>query len=190
LATVLTAVVAYWLYRKAQRDEIENAAKIIVLEIKSSEKVIKDLLETKNMNLPYSSDLVKLTPYKGWIRYSHLFVRQLNGDEFEQLNSYFKNCETLEKYIEKNHNFFWITTEERARQHEIMGATLARENPTWDALIFADNIERMLETYRANTSAFTPQGIKTQMDRYLNSTPLVTTTPVWNKLKRMAKYED
>lgn len=189
-ATVITAIVAFIIYKKSKTDELENTVRIIVLEIKESERVIKDLIEIKNSaDRVYSQDLLKVTPLKGWIRYSHLFMKKLNNDEYDQLNGYFKKCEVLEKYIEKNHNFFWITTEERARQNEIVAAKLAYDNPGFKIEEFRSKVDSILNLCFSNTS-YTPAGIKTQIDRILNSTTLITTTPVWNKLKKIARYND
>lgn len=189
LATVVTAFSAYYVYKSTKQGELEDAVRIIILEIKESERIIKNLIEIKNSGNSYPDDLVKVTPLKGWVRYSHLFIKKLNNDEYDQINDYFKKCEILERYIEKNHNFFWITTEERARQHEIMGAKYAF-NPEIPDAEFKDNLETLLEKYRSNTSSYVPAGIKKQLDRNLNSITLITSTPVWNKLKSLAKYND
>lgn len=189
-ATIITAVVAYFIYKRSKDDELQNAVRIIILEIKESERVIKNLIEIKNSGNIYPTDLVKVTPLKGWVKYAHLFMKKLNNDEYDQLNDYFKNSEVLERYIEKNHNFFWITTEERARQNEILGAKLAYDFPALTPQEFSTKINDLLSLYFANTTAYTPAGIKTQMDRILNSMIMVTTTPVWNKLKSIARYDD
>jgi|WetSurMetagenome_2_1015567.scaffolds.fasta_scaffold287857_1 hypothetical protein len=189
-ATIITAIVAFLIYKKSKSDELRSAVRIIILEIKESERVIKNLEEIKNSGMLYSTDLVKVTPLKGWVKYSHLFMKKLNNDQYDQLNDYFKKCEVLERYIEKNHNFFWITTEERAKQNEIMGAKLAYEKPELKDQEFKIEVEKLLATYFTNTSGYSPAGIKTQMDRILNSMTMITTTPVWDKLKIIAKYND
>lgn len=189
-ATVITAIVAYWIYKRSKDDELESAVRVIILEIKESERVIKNLIEIKNSGNLYPNDLLKVTPLKGWARYSHLFIKKLYNDEYDQLNDYFKKCEVLEKYIEKNHNFFWITTEERAKQNEIVGAKLAYDERELEGEAFKSKLDKILSNYFSNTSSYTPVGIKTQIDRNLNSIILVTTTPVWNKLKKIAVYND
>lgn len=190
IATIITAIVAYLIYKKSKSDELENAVRIIILEIKESERIIKNLNEIKNSGNIYPDDLLKVTPLKGWVKYSHLFIQKLNNDEYDQLNDYFKKCEVLEKYIEKNHNFFWITTEERAKQKEALGAKLAKEKSELSPEEFKIEVERLADLYFSNTSAYTPAGIKTQLDRNLNSISMITITPVWNKLKKIANYND
>lgn len=190
IATILTAVVAYFIYKASKADELQNGVRIIILEIKESERVVKTLGEIKNAGTAYPTDLIRLTPLKGWAKYSHLFMKKLTNDEYEQLNDYFKKCDALERYIEKNHNFFWITTEERARQNEQMGAQLAFRKPDLSPSEFKDMFDKNASLYMENTSSYVPVGIKNQMDRHLNSMVLITTTPVWNKLKGLAGYKD
>lgn len=189
-ATILTAIVAYQIYLGSKQDQLESAVRTIILEIKESERVIKNLIEAKNSERSYPDDLVKVTPLKGWSRYSHLFMKKLNNDEYDQLNDYFKKCDVLERYIEKNHNFFWITTEERAKQKEALGAKLAMEKSDLDSDSFRIELEKVTELYFQNTSLYSPVGIKTQMDKSLNSIVMITNLPVWNKLKLIGRYDD
>jgi hypothetical protein len=196
-ATVLTAIVAIALYFKSKRDEIENAGRIIVLEIRESERILKSLIEIKKSEINYPDDIIKVVAFKGWIKYSHLFIKKMNNDEYDQISEYYRKCELLEKYLEKNHNFFWITTEERARQKESIGAALSlRKNASEFPLVdykdpkFRAEVEKFSQYYFENTSLYSPVGIKTQIDKILDSVPMITLTPTWNKLKSIAKYND
>jgi len=195
IATIITALVAYKIYQNAKADEIENAARILILEIRESEKAIKKLLDFKNTNpdpksTGYPGDLIKIIPLKAWNKYSHLFIKKVNNDEYDQLNDYYAKCEVLEKYLEKNHNFFWISAEERARQNEILAAKLAFKNPSFERTMFDSEFDKLTTLCFNNVAPFMPAGIRTQIDRNLNSISLITPTPTWNKLKSIAKYND
>jgi hypothetical protein len=195
IATIITAWVAFKIYRQAKNDEIEYAARIIILEIRESEKTVKRLTEFKNANpdphsVGYPNDLVKIIPLKGWEKYSHLFIKRMNNDEYDQISDYYNKCEILEKYLEKNYNFYWITTEERAKQKEALGAKLAYDKPDISPEDFRREIEKIGDHYSSNTLGYLPAGIRQQIDRNLNSINLITLTPTWNKLKNIAKYND
>lgn len=189
-ATILGAIVAYVIYLNSKKDELQNATRIIILEIRESERIIKNLSDIKNAGGMYPDDLIKVTPFKGWAKYSHMFIQKMNNDEYDQVSEYFKKCEILEKFLEKNHNFFWITTEERARQKEIMGAKLAIEFSELSNEDFKKKVDTLSQLYFSNTTLYSPAGIATQIDRILNSISLITPTPTWNKIKRIAKYKD
>jgi len=195
LATIITAIVAYKIYQKAKADELEDAARILILEIRESEKAIKKLLEFKNTHpdpksTGYPNDLIKIIPSRAWAKYSHLFIKKVNNDEYDQLSDYYSKCEVLEKYIEKNHNFFWVSSEERAKQNEIIATQLALNNPDMKKEFYNIEHEKITNLCFVGIAPFTPAGIRTQIDKNLNSISLITPTPTWNKLKLIAKYDD
>ena len=198
ISTLLAGSVALYLYSKSKRDEIKTAAKTIILEIKEAEKVIKIYSEVKNSGGSYPTDFYKVTPFKAWEKHSHLFIKKLNNDEYEQISDFYKKCEILEKYIEKSYNFFWITTEERARLKERVGVDTAirliEKNPNVLDNIkegeFRPQVEQMALLYMSNTATYLPAGIKTEIDKVLNSINLIINTPTWNSLKKIAVYKD
>lgn len=198
IATLFAGGVAWWLYYKAKEDEIRTAAKTIILEIKEAEKIVKIFLDIKNAEGAYPTDFYRVTPHKAWEKYSHLFIKKLNNDEYQQVNEFYKKCETLEKYIDKNYNFFWITTEERARQKEKIGADYAVKLFSEDSAVVTkvvegehrDTVEKISLLYMSNTGTYIPVGIKTEIDKILNSLTLIINTPTWNSLKKIADYKD
>lgn len=191
IATLLSGWIAYNVYKHSKEDEVDTAARILFLEVKESEKELKKLIEYKintgGDNYPHT-DIIKLIQNKAWSKYSHLFIDKLTTDEYEQLNAYFKKCEIIEKYFEKQHNFFWVTTEERARMHEQLGSKLAYENQTLDDKTLNAIFEKTSALYRRNTTLYSPQGITSEINKQLESITLPSVTPLWNKLKELAKY--
>lgn len=198
IATLIAGSVVWILYSKAKTDEIKTAAKTIILEIKEAEKIIRMFLEIKNSDGTYPTDFYKVTPYKAWEKYSHLFVKKLNNDEYQQINEFYKKSEILEKYIEKNYNFFWVTTEERARQKERIGAENALKLISDDPHVietikegeYRNQVEKISLLYMSNTGVYLPAGIKTEIDKTLISVTLIINTPTWNNLKKIAGYKD
>lgn len=198
VSTILAGSIVWILYVKAKKDEIRTAAKTIILEIKEAEKIIKIFIDIKNAEGSYPTDFYKVTPYKAWEKYSHLFIKKLNNDEYQQINEFYKKCEILEKYIEKNYNFFWVTTEERARQKERIGAENALKLISADPHViesikegeYRNQVEKISLLYMSNTGVYLPAGIKTEIDKILNSVTLIINTPTWNNLKKIAGYKD
>jgi hypothetical protein len=198
LATLITGGIAWYLYQKSKWDELKTAAKTIILEIKEAEKIIKVYMGIKNNEGLYPTDYYKVTPFKAWDKYSHLFIKKLNNDEYEQINDFYKKCDTLEKYIEKNYNFFWITTEERAKLKERIGMDfsldLIRSGIELDFEKtdgqYRAEVEKRSKLYMSNTGPYSPAGIKTEIDKTLNSINLIINTPTWNNIKKIAGYKD
>lgn len=198
IATLIAGSVALIIYYKAKRDELKTAAKTIILEIKEAEKIIKMYIDIKNSGNSYPTDFYKITPHKAWDKYSYLFIKKLNNDEYQQINDFYKKGEILEKYVEKNYNFFWVTTEERARLKEKIGYDEAFKLISVDPSVldnieegqYRDHIEKIALLYMSNTRVYVPVGIKTEIDKVLNSISLIINTPTWNNLKKIADYSD
>ena len=111
--TFIVGSLAFYIYTKQKADEKNSAARILFLEIKESEKELRKLIEYKihtgGADYP-PENIVKLIQNKAWVKYSHLFIENFNTDEYQQLDEYFKKCDIFEKYFEKQHSFFWVST--------------------------------------------------------------------------------
>lgn len=198
IATLLAGSIAWHLYRRAISDELKTATKTIILEIKEAEKIIKIFLDIKNSGANYPTNFYKVTPHKAWDKYSHLFIKKLNNDEYQQINDFYKKGEILEMYIEKNYNFFWVTTEERARLKEKIGFDAALDLISKNVNVlddikegeYQDFVEKKALLYMSNTSLYAPAGIKMEIDKTLSSISLIINTPTWNNLKKIADYND
>ncbi len=190
IVTAVGAIAAYVIYEKQKKDDLKNAARAVLLEVRQSEKIVKALLTIKESSIDYPKQFTKILPQGNWYKYSHLFVNEMANEEYEQMNEYYGYCETIEKYLIKNHNFFWVTTEERARQKESLGAILAEKNTALSPSDFKELIESVSSLYISNTSAYAPQGIITEINKTLDSITLISTTPTWGTLKRIARYKD
>ena len=113
LATMLTGYFAVRVYKNQKLDERINAARIITSEIRNAEEgieAIKQRLETVGFG-----DFPSVLPLNSWRRYLYLFAKDFDQDEIELINSFYVRCEAIEDYVKRDNNFFWITTEERAR---------------------------------------------------------------------------
>jgi hypothetical protein len=67
---------------------------------------------------------------------------------------------------------------------------LINGNPEFDRGTFDAKFEKMVNLCFNNIVPYYPAGIRTQIDKNLNSISLITPTPTWNKLKLIAKYND
>jgi hypothetical protein len=191
LVTSVVGSVAIYIYVKQRSDEITNAARIVFLELKESEKELKKLIDhkvrTDGSDFP-QENIIRLLQNRAWSKYSHLFIKNFNNDEYQQLDEYFRKCDIIEKYFEKQHNFFWIATEERARQKESIGAKLAYDNHTMAASEFKTKVETIGNLYISNTANYAPKGITNEINRQLDSITVQSVTPLWAKLKELAGY--
>lgn len=200
IATFAAGYVVYLVYAKAREDEMSKAAKILVMEIRDSERIIQEYRNYKDNKMMYPDTLVNIMPNKAWIKYSHLFVEFLSADEYDYISAYYRYCYKLEEATGKYHNFFWITTEERAKQQEAIGARLTSEafekpeNANIALGDFTETLKRKIDAvtgiYHSNTTGYKPDGINMEIATVLDSVRLISNTPVWNKLKKVARYNE
>lgn len=191
LTTFGVGSLAIYIYIRQKSDEKGNSARILFLELRESEKELKKLIDykitTSGEDYP-QQNIVKLLQNRSWSKYAHLFIENFNNDEYQQLDEYFKKCDILEKYFEKQHHFFWISTEERARQKEGIGAKLAFDNPTMPPAVFSTTVNDISNLYIQNTRTYAPAGITIEINKQLEAITLISVTPLWTKLKDLASY--
>lgn len=90
IAGIVTAAVGYialLVYALGRANELENAAKMIVLDIRNAESAVDDV---KKHDTPQSWFKV-IWPDNTWVKYKHLFVRELSSDEFRLVDQFFHN---------------------------------------------------------------------------------------------------
>ncbi len=113
LATLATGLIAIAVYLWQKQSEKVNAAVSIIFEIRNAETNVDIVSEKINSNS--MNDLPSVLPTNNWKKYSHLFAKDFDEDEFRMINTFYNSCVLIEDLIVKQNNFIWIATEERAR---------------------------------------------------------------------------
>lgn len=189
--TFLVGGLAFFIYTKQKSDEKNNAATTVLLEIRNAESkidIIIDKLDKKN-----TSDLPRVLPVNSWTRYSHLFVKDFDLDDIQLLNAFYSSCEIIEDLSNRQNNFVWITTEERAKAVQNMLATIHDDfqkdtvlNDV-DAQVRFDSRKHALGEFYSNESlSYAPDKILKGLTYQTQNIKRITTTPCGAKLKKLA----
>jgi len=194
LATVLTGAVAIIIYFQQKYDAKIQAARVLLMEIRAAEEGfdhVKELLD-KGITL----DLPTIFPTKNWKNYSHLFISDFDQDELKSIASFYEHGEIIEDFAKKNNNFFWVTTEERARVTTQMiakiiidvwaDATIPDSEKGMEVAARRDNLNKNMDSYN---SPYSPQKPINDIQEYLRKIKSLTTTSCGIKLKRLAKFK-
>ena len=123
IATILAglgAIMAYWMHK---RDEKNNAAKIILSEIRNAEQQI---LKIKNDGVV--SDYSSVLSFNSWQKYAHLFVKILDRDELDLINNFYIACVLSEREINRLKSFLPLAMEEKAKALQQQLVDLARND--------------------------------------------------------------
>lgn len=93
LVLLITGISAFATYYLQKRNEVRDAATILLNEIRNAERTISAIHRTKVIN-----DLAIILTNNSWHKYSHLFAQRLDQDEFTQVSDFYKICEISENY--------------------------------------------------------------------------------------------
>lgn len=192
--TFIVGSLAFYIYTQQKRDEKTNAAISIVTEIRNAENKIDIIVN--ELNSESSTDLPSVLPVNSWKKYSHLFVKDFDSDELQLVNSFYSSCEVIEDFINRQNNFFWVTTEERAKTAQRMLAQI-HDDFQKDYLDEGDShgaAQRKFDArkvgltqfYSNENYSYTPQKTLNVVKFQTQSFQKITSTVCGEKLKRMA----
>jgi len=189
IATIITGGVAIFVYFWQKIDSKVQAARVLLTEIRIAEDRI-DQIRDKIMNRS-TTDLPSIFPTDNWKKYSHIFISDFDQDELKLLNDFYDYGELIEDFARRNNNYFWITTEERARVTvqkiaESINNSFGSATPDNDIVTKRDFLSKGMDMYNQIYSpAKTLDGIKD----YLPKIPKITTSSCGVKLKKIAKMK-
>ncbi len=189
LATLLTGTVAIGIYFQQKNDTKTQAARVLLVEIRTAEERIAQIKE--KIATEETADIPSVLPTKSWKIYSHLFVSDLDQDELKLMGSFYDYCESIEDFGKRNNDFFWITTEERARVSqqqiaEIFNEAYAITEDNRDEFI-TNKIAFVRNAFDNYGFMYSPQKTLTGIKNYIDKIQTITTSTCGLKLKRIAK---
>jgi hypothetical protein len=189
--TMATALVAWLVYRAKIKNDKIQAARVLITEIRIAEERVDQMRDKMNDDVP--SDLPPIFPTKSWKTYSHLFISDFDQDELKLLNAFYDYGELAEEFAKKDNDFFWVTTEERARITVQKIAEFACEaidtsvtNPDQFVRERRDLFSGLLDR---NNIPYSPKKSIDVIKKLLPNIPKVTTSSCGLKLKRLANIE-
>jgi len=189
-ATLVTGGFAIAIYLCQKKDNKIQAARVLLTEVRIAEEKIdqtRDILETNQI-----ADLPTIFPSKNWKNYSHLFISDLDQDELKLINTFYDYGEIIEDIAIRNNNFFWITTEERAKitvnevaklANEVVNNAKNEDEVTLNMSTFENILDR-------HNLPYVPSKTKSEIKKYLSKIPKITTSSCGVKLKKIANMEN
>jgi hypothetical protein len=186
LATILTGVVAFGIYFVQRANAKINAARVLLTEIRNAEERINEIRGklTANSTADFPSILVS----KSWTMYAHLFVRDFDQDELKLIGSFFDDCALIEEMGRRNNNFFWVTTEEKAKVYQQTLAKLVIDSYGSTDEATADKKRKdIFARLDQDPVSYVPVKTVNVMKDRVAKLQAITTSTCGAKLKRLAK---
>lgn len=190
LSTFITGLAAFGVYLWQKQDRKVNAARIILSEIKTAETKIDQV--KKRLSGTTYDDFPSILTANSWVDSSYLFAKDFDQDELEKINNFFSNCVSIEELAKKDNNFFWVTTEERARvvQQQLPQIIAAAFDPTTNQ-IDQNKLntlkQKFLDTISNEPYLYVPKKTVNAIQLIINNLTKITDTPIGEKFKKLSK---
>jgi len=190
LATIVTGGVALIVYFRQKRDHKEQAARVLLMEIRTAEERIEQIRDKVATNS--TTDLPLVFPTRSWKSYSHLFVSDFDHDELKLISSFYDYGELIEEFAKRNNDFFWVTTEERARVTQQQLAAIIKDahdsglSPADQDAYIRERRDYISSKSDQHNSPYVPQKTINEIQIYLGKLRMITTSSCGAKLKQLA----
>lgn len=184
LSTIVAAGWAFLVYNKSKTDNKMQAARVLLMEIRNAEERINQIKQ--KIADEQTNDLPSVLTQRNWKHYSHLFVSDFDQDELKLITNFFDYSEIIEDLCKRNNDFFWITTEERAKVTQQKLAELvihAEQNPETSLV---DMKRNFLDKFVNDGYSYAPQKTINVIKLHLDKIEMLTTASCGVKLKKIA----
>ncbi len=190
LTTIIAGLVALWVYLAQKKDKKINAARVILSEIRNAERKIDEL---RNSLRDFVNDLPSVLPTNSWTEYSYLFASDFDQDQLEEITAFYGACEVIEEALRKDNNFFWVTTEHRARITQTKLADIIDRSVDKNSKVDSKKLDKLkkaiLDTFTSEGYSYSPSKSRTLITNYLEKITKITTTTTGSKLKKIAQID-
>lgn len=173
---------AILIYKKQKKDEMRNAATIIVMELRSMEESIKSLIEIKDF---YSSS-TPIIAKSEWEKSKHLFVKELDDDDFKVIEEFYSLTRRIEeeRIILREVIKISIVEKSKALQWEIM--KLANEMKEKSKSDFDVAVKKMYDIAGKSTPEYGAQFAKNTIENLIGERIYPLNQNAGAKLKKIA----
>jgi hypothetical protein len=182
--TLLSVAVAVFLYRLKTQHNKRDAARVLLMEIRSAEKTINEIKNSSSVLIDSS-----VMPVSSWHKFQHLFVSDLDTDELNSLNDFYNCCTLMQSQIILKQNQYSLMLEEKVRltQAEILRLSVQYAG---NEIEFDKQKTFILDdTFFLNSTWFEPKAPTQRVIRYVQNVNLISTSTCGSELKRIAKIK-
>jgi hypothetical protein len=178
VVTLVVGTIAIWLYKRNQRDEKRGAARIILSELRHAEKQI-NRFKAGPIDVRF---IDKIMLESSWIKYRHLFVENLDADDFDFITDFYSACSCIDRTLNQLSPNLQINQKANAIHRTL--AQIASEASSQPDFLSKKN--QVINFYASDNYLFEPSSHQDALTKLLNSTPTVTQSNAASKLKKIA----
>lgn len=188
IATLVTGLLVIVIYYIQKKNDKMQAARVLLTEIRIAEERIGQIREKIDSKI--FNDFPPVFPTKSWKSYSHLFISDFDQDELRLINLFYDYGELIEDYAKRNNEYFWITTQERAKVqvHEIANIIRDKSEEQKDSdKEISQKRDNLIKKMDLHNTTYFPVWTIDQIRAYLSKIQTVTVSSCGAKLKKLAR---
>jgi hypothetical protein len=175
--TFLVGLVALVVYLLQKRTELQNAAIIIVMDVRHAETVVHSILEQGQVTNRTGIVLRE----NNWSKYKHLFAGKLSTDDFAAFNRFFDSCAEMTEARGRMGEVFYAALDEKSRLLQEKLYDVAEEEPAARQKV----MQKLFDKINAETFLFNPSEPMERVLKGLQTMGRLSTTPGFEKLKKI-----
>ncbi len=183
-------------YRINKRDRVKDAASLVVVEIQTATRTIKDI-KKKLANKVLESD-VSVMPSNSWKDSRQLFAKYLDRDEWDTMEDFYDRATLLDDAVKYNNQMFRNDVEQIRINKQRAAADFAIDtvnqigvgtNKGDVAEIFSGKVSVYDTLYMSKQGelAYTPSQVVEDARRFIENIPDILNSPAYEKLKQISK---
>jgi len=182
--TLLSVLIAVFLYYVKIKIDKRNAARILLMEIRNAEKTLKVIKESGVI-----SETTFVMPASSWKKFQHYFVKNFDNDELDDINHFYNLCILIQKETDRMKDQLPISNEEKIRVTQQKLVDLAEKYAGNPAGYLQARKEILHDQFFPEVEWFVPDLPKTRIMQHLGNAKPVLTTSCGQKLKKIAGVE-
>jgi len=110
LITTFVGLFAFAVYLLQKSSERQNAAVIIVMDIRHAEQVVTSMMD-RGIDI-WNGDVLR---ENNWSKYKHLFARKFSSDDYAAFSRFFEACLEMSDARRRMRDMFYAAIDEKAR---------------------------------------------------------------------------
>jgi len=181
---LIAGLFVFIIYFLTRKQELRNAARIVYLEIKTSEQVVANI---KNSGFATEDTVLPVT--NSWEKFSHLFVNKLDSEDYFIIDSYYSSCNKVQEMlleVRKYHDNAIMEKGIELQRKLIDLIDIKADNPK---KAYEEEKEKLLQIVHAETYFFSAHFPKERLNKYISTIRPIIGTTCFDKIKQLAKMK-
>jgi hypothetical protein len=196
LAAIIVGAFIFIQYRVNKRDQVKDAAALIVIELQGAERTVKNI-KKRLADKVLDSD-ISVMPSNSWQDYRQLFSKQLERDEWDTIEEYYNRASLLDDTIKYNNQMFRNDVEQIRINKQRAAADFAIDtvnnigsdtNKEDVAELFSNKVKVYDTLYMSKQGelSYAPNRNIDDAKKYIENLPDILNSSALEKLKNISK---